>query len=301
MSIVEDLKQLNIKEFKENEPMSLHTTYKVGGNAKCFIEVFDQEELVTIIRYCIQNSIKYMVIGKGSDLLFSDAYYDGFILSLNKYFDHYVVSENDVICDAGISCITLAYKTAELGLSGLEFASGIPGTIGGGIYMNAGAYKSCYQDILEYADILVENGEVRRFYKDDLHFAYRTSILQNHPNWIVLSAKLNLVPQDKDEILNKIQTRKERRQSSQPLDKPSAGSVFRNPENIPAWKLIDECGLRGYQIGGARVSDKHSNFIVNEGNATGQDVLDLITYVQKTVLNNKKIYLSREVILVNWE
>lgn len=296
-----DLVDLDLGEILENEPMYKHTTLKVGGPARFFINVKDVDALKRGIHYCQEHQIKHMIIGKGSDLLFSDKEYEGIIFSLIKGLNDVHINGLEIRAQAGVSMVYLAYEAAKTGLSGFEFMSGIPGTIGGGVYMNAGAYKYCMADVFTSALILNEQGQLMTLTKEDMQFSYRKSILQQHKDWILIEATFTMETRDPQEILAVLDKRKERRMSTQPWNFASAGSVFRNPDDKPAWRYIDECGLRGYEIGGAQVSPKHSNFIVNNGYASAKDILDLILLVEKTVFDRFRIELEKEVILVNWE
>lgn len=295
-----DLYDLKVGKIIENEPMYKHTTYKVGGPARFFVEIESIEGLQALITYCKTSKIKHMVIGRGSDLLFSDKEYEGIIISLNKLTN---VEFNGTIikAQAGVGMIYLAYQSAKVGLSGFEFMGGIPGAIGGGVYMNAGAYKYCFADVFKEATILKETGEIVTLTKEDMEFGYRHSIMQSHPEWILLDATFEMTVKDPAEIKAVLDKRKERRITSQPWNFACAGSVFRNPEGKSAWQYIDEAGLRGYEIGGAQVSPKHSNFIVNNGYASAKDILDLILYVEERVNESFHVQLKKEVILVNWE
>lgn len=299
--VIDDFIDLEIGDILENEPMYKHTTFKVGGPARLFIHVRDITALQKGIHYCRLHKIKHMVIGKGSDLLFSDKEYQGVIFSLVKNFNQVHMNGVEVKAQAGVSMIYLAYETAKTGLSGFEFMGGIPGTIGGGVYMNAGAYKYCFADVFTSALILNDQNELITLNKEQMEFGYRQSILQKHKDWILIEATFTLNPKDPKEINAVLDKRKEKRMSSQPWNFASAGSIFRNPEEKPAWRYIDECGLRGHEIGGAQVSPKHSNFIVNNGYASAKDILELILLVEKSVFNQFKVELKREVILVNWE
>ena len=299
--IKEELGQLQVGAILEKEPMAKHTTFKVGGLAKLYIKVKDQQALITILRYCQDHMIQHMVIGKGSNVLFSDQPYEGIILSLQENFQSYEIEGTKVFCQAGVSMIQLAYETAKAGLSGLSFMSGIPGTIGGGMYMNAGAYNSDVAAVVEDVTILDETLAVKVLSKKDMQFSYRHSILQVHPDWIVLGATFTLQCESAQSIKEVIERRKERRMATQPWDFPSAGSVFRNPEGKSAWQCIDEAGLRGYQIGGAQISPKHSNFIINTGQARAQDIYDMIQHIQDTVYRTCGISLHQEIRFVNWE
>lgn len=296
----QELLEKNIGTILKNEPLYKHTTYHVGGPARLFIKVDNVEGLINVIKYCRKHRIPLFVIGRGSNLLFSDKSFEGIVISLEK-LNSYSINGNKVIAQSGVSMIKLAYDCAKVGLSGFEFMGGIPGNIGGGIFMNAGAYQSCLSEVVESVTILNEQLKVVTLSKDEMEFAYRHSIIQDNPKWIVLEASFVLENGTVEEINDKLDKRKERRMASQPWNKPSAGSVFRNPNEGPAWKFIDEVGLRGYEIGGAQVSPKHSNFIVNNGYASAQDIYDLIFYVQKEVEDKFKVKLKPEVRFINWE
>ena len=298
--VYNDFVSMNIGKVIENEPMYKHTTYKVGGPAKIFVKANDIDSLIQTLNYCRDHDIKHMVIGNGSDLLFSDKEYDGIIISM-KSFDDVKMNGSTIVAQAGVSMIALAYSSAKAGLSGFEFMGGIPGDMGGGIYMNAGAYKYCMADVFVSARVLDDDLNIITLSKEDMEFSYRHSVLQKHPNWIILDATFEMTAKDPGEIRKVLDKRKERRMSTQPWNFACAGSVFRNPEEKPAWRYIDEAGLRGYEIGGAQVSPKHSNFIVNNGYASAKDILDLIRLVEKTVYEKFEVKLHKEVILVNWD
>ncbi|MFR7592940.1 MAG: UDP-N-acetylmuramate dehydrogenase [Longibaculum sp.] len=296
-----DLVDLDLGEILENEPMYKHTTFKVGGPARFYIRVHDAQALKRGIQFCRERQVKHMVIGKGSDILFSDKEYEGVVFSVSKGLNRVHINGLEIRAEAGVSMIYLAYEAAKTGLSGFEFMGGIPGTIGGGVYMNAGAYKYCMADVFTSAVVLNEKGEFITLTKEEMQFDYRKSILQVHKDWILIEATFTMAPRDPQEIMLVLDKRKEKRMSTQPWNFASAGSIFRNPEEKPAWRYIDECGLRGYEIGGAQVSPKHSNFIVNNGYASAKDILDLILLVEKTVFDRFRVELKKEVILVNWE
>jgi len=298
--IIYDLVDLDIGEILENEPMYKHTTFKVGGPARIFVKLKDIEAVKKAKEYCQSKNIKHMIIGKGSDLLFSDKEYEGIIFSIEE-LNKISINGLEVKAQGGVGLIYLSYQCAKTGLSGFEFAGGIPGSVGGGVFMNAGAYKYCIADIFKEAKILNEKNEIVTLNKEEMCFDYRTSILQKNPEWILLEATFMMNAKDPKEIMAVLNKRKEKRMATQPWDFPSAGSIFRNPDEKGAWKYIDECGLRGHEIGGAQVSPKHSNFIVNNGYASAMDILELILLVEKTVFDKFKIELRKEVILVNWE
>jgi UDP-N-acetylmuramate dehydrogenase len=301
ITIKKDLEALAVGDIIEDEPMYKHTTYKVGGPAKLFVRVKSMEALVQLLSYVKEHHIKHMIIGKGSNLLFSDKLYEGVIISLNEYLNTYHINGSIIKADAGVSMIFLAYEAAKVGLRGFEFMGGIPGTIGGGIYMNAGAYKYDISSVVKDVMIVNENLEVVTLIKEEMQFSYRHSILQDHKDWIVLSVTFELFNKDPKEIKDVLDNRKERRMASQPWNKASAGSVFRNPNDKPAWQYIDEAGLRGYEIGGAQVSPKHSNFIVNNGYASAKDIYEIIMYVREQVKEKFGVTLKQEICFVNWE
>lgn len=299
--VKEDLEKLDVGEMIEDEPMYKHTTYKVGGPARIYLKVKDVDSLIKTIKYCGKHRVKYLVIGRGSNLLFSDREYEGLIISLNECFNEIKVNGSTMIAQAGVPMISLSYQAAKIGLSGFEFMGGIPGSIGGGIYMNAGAYKYDLASVVKTVTLINEKHEVVTFNNEQMDFSYRHSICQDNRKLIVLEVTFELTAKSPDEIKAVLDKRKERRMSSQPWNMPSAGSVFRNPQDKPAWQYIDECGLRGYEIGGAQVSPKHSNFIVNNGYASAKDIYDLIMLVQEKVNEKFGVKLRREVGLINWE
>ena len=299
--VKEDLEKLDVGEMIEDEPMYKHTTYKVGGPARIYLKVKEVDSLIKTIKYCGKHRVKYLVIGRGSNLLFSDREYEGLIISLNECFNEIKVNGSTMIAQAGVPMISLSYQAAKIGLSGFEFMGGIPGSIGGGIYMNAGAYKYDLASVVKTVTLLNEKHEVVTFNNEQMDFSYRHSICQDNRKLIVLEVTFELTAKSPDEIKAVLDKRKERRMSSQPWNMPSAGSVFRNPQDKPAWQYIDECGLRGYEIGGAQVSPKHSNFIVNNGYASAKDIYDLIMLVQEKVNEKFGVKLRREVGLINWE
>lgn len=296
----QDLIDLDVGVVLKDEPLYKHTTFRVGGPAKLFVKVKDLESLILVIKYCRKHRIKLFVIGRGSNLLFSDKSFQGIIISLEQ-FNQYKINGNHVTAQCGVAMIRLAYDCAKVGLSGFEFMGGIPGNVGGGVFMNAGAYNSNIAEVLESVTILNENLELVTLSKDEMDFSYRHSAIQDHKKWIVIEASFVLTTKTVAEVKDLLDRRKERRMASQPWSQPSAGSVFRNPEGMSAWKLIDDAGLRGYEIGGAQVSPKHSNFIVNNGYASAKDIYDLIFYVQKQVEEKFSILLKPEVRFINWE
>ena len=288
-----------LAEVEENIPLSKMTTLRIGGVARYVVYPENTLSLQGVMNKLNQNHIPYKVIGKGSNLLCSDEPYDGVIIRLDRYLCNAYFDNEHLVAEAGCSIIALSYEAMKNELSGLEFASGIPGTVGGVTFMNAGAYKSSMADIIDSVSVY-RDGKIEWIQNADCGFSYRTSIFQKHPNWIILAVKMTLQKGDQKEIRELMDSRRERRMNSQPLDKHSAGSIFRNPEEIPAWKLIEGAGFRGKRIGDAVVSEKHVNFIVNENHASAKDFITLVTDVQKAVKDKYDIDLYMEVEKFNW-
>lgn len=299
--IYSDLTDMHIGQVLRDEPMYKHTTFKVGGPAFVFVKAKDVMSLVSVVRYCKENEVNFFILGKGSNLLVDDRGYQGVVITLSEELANYKFDGDEVTASAGTSMIKLAYEAANIGLSGLEFMSGIPGTIGGGVYMNAGAYKSDFSNVVESVKLLDDNLDIITLTNEQLEFGYRKSLLQKNKSWIVLEVTMKLKTDDPTVIKEVMDSRKEKRMSSQPWNMPSAGSVFRNPDDKGAWYYIDAVGLRGYEIGGAMVSPKHSNFIVNTGYASAKDILDLIQHVKTEVFNKFEIELKTEVFYIDGE
>jgi len=278
-------------EIKKNEPLKNHTSFKIGGPADEFCEVSREEDIKELIEYAKEKGIPYTIMGNGSNLLVSDKGVRGLVIKLSKGFDSVEVKGDKIFAKAGILLSKLANFALDNELSGLEFASGIPGTLGGAIYMNAGAYGGEMKDVIKKVTYF-SNGEIKE--SNDLDFGYRHSRFSGTED-IVLSAEIQLKKADPAEIRAKMDDFKERRCSKQPLSMPSAGSTFKRPEGYFAGKLIEDAGLKGKTIGGAQVSEKHSGFVVNTGDATAQDVLDLIKYIQDTVFEKFGVKLETEV------
>lgn len=283
-----------------NESMKKHTTYRIGGTVDYYIYPKNEIALMRVLSILQEEKIPYYTLGRGSNLLCSDGHFHGAIINLDMSLNDYFFEGNMLLAQAGCSIINLSVEAMKRGLSGLEFASGIPGSLGGGLYMNAGAYRSDLAGILRRVCVLKDQ-EIQWMDPEQLDYGYRHSLFQSQKEWIILGALFELEPGDKKDIQDLMQQRQKRRMDAQPLDKPCAGSVFRNPESIPAWKLIENLGLRGHKIGGAMVSLKHCNFIVNEdNNATCQDVLDLIELIQKRAKEEYDIDLITEVERLRW-
>ncbi len=297
---INKLRQMDIGKVVENVPLKEHTTYKVGGIASCFVYPTNVKNLIQLLKYVKKNNIKYKILGNGSNTLFSDKEYTGIIIKLN-HFDHIEVKDTLVVVGAGYNLMKLASLTARKSLTGLEFASGIPGTVGGAVYMNAGAYKSDMGYVVKRVKVLTPDYRVITMTNKELDFHYRTSFFQKHPEYICLEATIGLNKGKKEEIYKVNQERKKRRLESQPLEYPSAGSVFRNPEGLFAGKLIEDLGLKGLTKGGAQISTKHANFIINKGNAKASDIKELIEFTQDAVEDKYHVKLKVEQEFVNWE
>lgn len=278
-----------------DEPLKNHTTFKIGGNCIALIEPREISDIIEAVKICRENSIKFFIIGNGSNLLVPDEGYNGVIIKLKGEFSTIQVEGEYLIVNSGAKLSEVYTVAYENSLTGFEFASGIPGTIGGAIYMNAGAYGGEMKDIVESVQVLdLDNFELRELKNEELEFSYRKSIIQRK-NYIVTTIKLKLQKGNKEEINAVYEDLRERRNSKQPLNFGSAGSTFKRPEGHFASKLIEDAGLKGYHINDAWVSEKHSGFIVNKGNASFKEVMELIEYVQKVVFEKFGVKLETEV------
>lgn len=280
-----------------HEPMSKHTTFRVGGEAACMIYVQTEEEIRKLVSYLNQIEEDYFMLGNGSNTLVGDKGYRGIIIKFGKQMEEIQVDGERMTIKAGALLPKVAVTAKEHGLTGLEFAAGIPGSIGGAIVMNAGAYDGEMKQIVESVRIIDRNGEILTLDKDAMEFGYRTSVVKDRP-YIVLEVVLRLQPGDKEAIGARMEELAALRKSKQPLEYPSAGSTFKRPEGYYAGKLIMDAGMRGYRIGGAQVSDKHCGFIVNVNKATAADIKEVIEEVQERVKKRFHVSLEPEVILL---
>lgn len=278
----------------EQEPMARHTTFRIGGPADYFVELGSIEQIRAATQVCREENLPWFVLGRGSNLLVSDKGYRGVILSIYKDFQKTEIQGETVTVQAGVLLTTLSGKVLDASLTGLEFASGIPGTIGGAVVMNAGAYGGEMKDIVRKVTVLDQDGEVRTLTCGEMQFGYRTSLAKKK-GYIVLGAELTLKQGEKEKIREEMQTLKAKRIEKQPLEFPSAGSTFKRPEGYFAGKLIMDAGLRGAAVGGAQVSEKHCGFVVNTGNATAADVRELMRQVQGKVQEQFGVHLEPEV------
>ena len=279
------------------EPMKNHTTFRIGGPADALALPKTPEEVAEVVRFCNEHAQPYYVIGNGSNLLVSDEGYRGLVLQLYRNFNDIQVNGETITVQSGAMLAAVARTAYQNGLTGLEFASGIPGTIGGAVVMNAGAYGGEMKNVLREVTVLTKEGEVLAIPAKALELGYRTSVIPKN-GWIVLGAVLQLKKGDQEQILARMEELKEQRITKQPLDLPSAGSTFKRPEGYFAGKLIMDAGLRGFTVGGAQVSEKHCGFVVNRGNATAADVWELICEVKRRVKEMTGVELEPEVKLL---
>lgn len=280
------------KEAVADEPMSRHTTFRIGGAADYFAKASSCEEVINIIDLCRRENVEYTVIGNGSNILVSDDGIPGVVIE--AAINNIEVHDTKITAGAGVLLSKFANAAMEAGLSGLEFAAGIPGTVGGGIYMNAGAYGNELKDVITSVTYADEKGCIKTVGKEELDFGYRKSMFYG-TKCIIISCEAELIHGKREEIKEKMTELNAKRAEKQPLSMPSAGSTFKRPEGYFAGSLIEQAGLKGYTIGGAAVSEKHAGFVVNKGGATAKDVIDLIKYIQKQVREKFSVELETEV------
>lgn len=277
-----------------DEPMKKHTTFRVGGAADYFVVPKTKEEVNNIVALCKEFDMPYYVLGNGSNLLVGDKGYRGVIIQIYKEMNHIQIEEDKIVVQAGALLSKIGSAALEAGLSGFEFAAGIPGTMGGAVVMNAGAYGGEMKDVLFSATVLTPEGELLVLSNNELELGYRTSVVAKK-NYIVLEATIALQKGEKDAIKARMDELRIQRTTKQPLEYPSAGSTFKRPEGYFAGKLIQDAGLRGFQVGGAQVSEKHCGFVINKENATAADVLELMRQVSAIVKEKFGVELEPEV------
>ena len=299
--IIDLIKSKNIGKIEENVSLKKYTTYCSGGIARAIVFPKSVDALVMLLNILKKSPIKYKILGNGSNLLFSDSLYDGILIKLSEFDNINFIGKNKVRVGAGYPLIKLSLQTAKKGLTGLEFASGIPGSVGGAVYMNAGAYKSDMGYVVESVKVLTPELNIINLVNKEMNFHYRSSFLQSHPGYICLEVTIELKIGKREAIEELIKERRKRRIESQPLEYPSAGSVFRNPPDNFAGKLIEDVGLKGFKKGGAMISSKHANFIVNYKNAKSSDIKYLIDLAHDKVLEEYGINMKIEQEFVNWE
>jgi len=282
------------------EPLSEHTTFKVGGPADVLVFPQSIGEIQQLIKTCRSEDIPYVILGLGSNILFRDKGFRGVVIKLGHSLKSLYISGEEIMAEAGIRLSELSKKAAANSLSGLEFAEGIPGSVGGAVVMNAGAYNGEMSQVLTAVSALDKNGELRTFRPEEMALGYRSSIFQNG-DWVVVSALMKLSPAKRTEIEAKMKEFARLRREKQPLDLPSAGSTFKRPTGIYVGPLIEKMGLKGYKIGDAQVSTKHAGFIVNCGQACAQDIIDLIRHIQQRAYDEYNIILEPEVRIMGEE
>ncbi len=293
MTIKEIFKKVKCGHKEYDVSLKKYTTYKLNTIARLIVSPHNIDELKLVLTTIKNNNLNYKILGNGSNLIFATDIYEGILIKLNDLND-LKIKGTRIIVGAGYNLVKLTMKAASESLTGLEFASGIPGTVGGACYMNAGAYKSDMGYIVESVKVLTPNLEIITMMNNELDYHYRSSFFQKNKNYVILEATLHLKKGKKEAIMAVINDRRERRIASQPLEYPNAGSVFRNPENDFAGRLIEESGLKGTHIGDAYVSEKHANFIINKGNASGKDIKKLIEKIKKEVKEKYNIELKVE-------
>ena len=289
-------------EIEEHATLKNLNTYRIGGTARMLVSPNSITDLINVLKVLKENNIKYFILGNGSNVILNNREYNGAVIKLNKLNGIEIHPELKMAyAEAGAMLPKLVAESINKSLTGLEFAAGIPGTVGGSIYGNAGAYNACILDYVTSVTVLDENLEVLTLEHEDIEYGYRTTMFKEKKNYIILGAKFFLKEGDKQSSLDIIEDRRKRRVESQPLEYPSAGSVFRNPEGDFAGRLIESCNLKGYKIAGAEVSEKHANFRINSNNASSQDVYKLINHVHKTVLEKTNVDLLIEQEFIDWE
>ncbi len=287
-------KLLGTEKVLEKEPMASHTTFRIGGPADYFVMPETTEELSAVIKLCSQEQVPYFILGNGSNLLVGDKGYRGVVIQLCKNFSGITIDETKITAKAGAMLIRVSKEAGKAGLTGLEFASGIPGTIGGAMVMNAGAYGGEMKDVVREVTVLTKEGQIKTLTGEEMNFCYRGSVVEKE-GYIVLETVLELKKGDPAAIQARMEELSVQRKTKQPIEFPSAGSTFKRPEGYFAGKLIMDAGLRGYRVGGAQVSEKHCGFVINAGNATAKDVMKLMKEVSDIVQETFGVALEPEV------
>lgn len=282
------------------ESMADHTTFRIGGPADCFVQIENMDQLIQVQKYLGQVEMPFFILGNGSNLLVSDKGYQGVILQIGREMSKVDVSDTVIAAEAGASLAQVARAALEHGLTGLEFAAGIPGTVGGGVVMNAGAYDGSLSQVVTQVNVVKKDGECMELENQSMEFGYRTSTIRNS-RFTVTKVIMQLERGDREQIRARMDELALKRREKQPLEYPSAGSTFKRPQGYFAGKLIMDAGLRGFRIGGAKVSDKHCGFIVNMGGATAEDVRDVIFEVQERVKDRFNVNLEPEVLFLGFD
>ena len=296
--VIEGLKELvPKKDILIDELMSRHTTFRTGGPASLFLRPEDEMAVLSVVKFLRSNECPFFILGNGSNLLVSDKGYDGVVISLENLNDVHIEGDTTIVAEAGVLNSAIASLARDNSLAGFEFAAGIPGTIGGAMIMNAGAYGGEMKDIVESVRVITPDGVVAIISGSDCDFGYRTSALKRD-GFVVTSARLALVKGDQTAIAEGMKELALKRKEKQPLEYPSAGSTFKRPEGYFAGKLIEDAGLRGFAVGGAQVSEKHCGFVINKDNATSTDIYNLILEVKKRVYESSGVTLEPEVVML---
>lgn len=295
--LIQILKEMEVGEIRIDEMMKNHTSFKIGGPADIMILPKDEDEILRAIKACRDNNIDFFIMGNGSNLLIKDGGIRGVVIKINDNFNDIKISGDKVYAKAGALLTALSRRAAENSLTGVEFANGIPGTIGGAVTMNAGAYGGEIKDIVTKVRVIDKGNNIIEYENDDMNFGYRTSkVIED--DLVVLGMEIQLKDGNYNKIKEKMQELTKKRTSKQPLELPSGGSTFKRPKGYYAGKLIDDSNLRGFQYGGAQVSEKHCGFVVNIGGATCEDVLGIIKTVQKTVMDKFGVELETEIKVI---
>lgn len=283
-------------EYYKNVSLKKHNTYKIDAICNYLIYPKNETELIDLLKFLKENNIKYLLLGGGSNVILSKPYFE-VVIKLDR-FNQIEIKDNKVVTGAGVSLVALSNRCMKEGLNGLSFAGGIPGCVGASAAMNAGAYKEDIAGIIKKVKVITPECDVKILYNRDLNYSYRNSFLKENKDYICVEVELELTYESSSKIKEVMDNRRQRRLESQPIDMPSAGSVFRNPEGLSAGKLIEDAGLKGYTIGGAQISNKHANFIINIGNATYEDIIKLIEYTKEKVkeIYNIELVLEQEII-----
>ena len=295
-SLIDLCRELGIS-YKENEPLAGYTTMKIGGRCDILVSPKDEEETAELVRLCRRKGIPFFVLGRGSNVLVHDNGYRGCIIDLCRATAHISINGTSITATAGASLSTVCKCAMENSLTGLEFAYGIPGSVGGALYMNAGAYGGEMKDVVVSCRYIDENGDICEMNAEDMQLSYRHSVFSGK-ELVITSVTMELKQGDKGEIKAKMDDLMGRRRDKQPLEFPSCGSTFKRPEGYFAAALIEECGLKGFTIGGAQVSEKHSGFVINRGGASYEDVMQLVAHIIKTVREQKGVELECEMLIL---
>lgn len=296
--MIKNFTNFNNIEIYENISLKKYNTYRLDVICDYLVFPKNVNELVELISFLKSNNYRYLILGNGSNVIFKEDRYNGVIIKLSKLNKMDFINES-VVVGAGVALSKLANMAINKSLSGLEFSVSIPGEVGGSIAMNAGAYNESFSDIVESVKVLTSELQIITLSNEDMNFSYRNSVIKNNKDYIVIEATLKLHQGSKEEMLALIEKRFEKRKMTQPLSYPSAGSVFRNPDGLFAGKLIEDANLKGRVIGGAMISDIHANFIVNIGNATGKNIIDLINLAKSEVKKNNNIDLVLEQVIID--